>query len=105
MDSEELHTICPVERVIHMIGGKWKVIILFHLMSGTKRFNELRRLMPKVSQRMLTLQLRELEEHGILTRKVYAQIPPKVEYSLTDLGKSLEVVLNVLHQWGDEHLD
>lgn len=74
-------------------------------MSGTKRFNELRRLMPKVSQRMLTLQLRELEEHGILTRKVYAQIPPKVEYSLTDLGKSLEVVLNVLHQWGDEHLD
>jgi len=105
MNGEKLHAICPVERVIHIIGGKWKVIILYHLMSGTKRFNELRRLMPKVSQRMLTLQLRELEEHGILNRKVYAEIPPKVEYSLTELGKSLDIVLEVLHKWGNEHLE
>lgn len=97
MSNEKPKLVCPVERVIDVIGGKWKIIILFHLMNGTKRFNELRRLMPEVSQRMLTRQLRELEEYDIVERKVYAQVPPKVEYSLTDLGKSLDSILDVLH--------
>ena len=96
-------TVCPVEKIIEVIGGKWKLVILFHLMGGTKRFNELRRLMPDVTQRMLTRQLRELEEHGILERKIYAQVPPKVEYSLTKRGKSLNTVLDVLHNWGAEN--
>ena len=103
MSSEKPNSVCTVERVINVIGGKWKVIILFHLMGGTKRFNELRRLMPEVTQRMLTLQLRELEAYEIIERKVYAQVPPKVEYSLTELGKSLKTVLEVLHQWGEDN--
>ena len=103
MNNEKLHSVCPVEKVLNVIGGKWKVIILFHLMGGTKRFNELRRLMPEVTQRMLTLQLRELEASEIINRKVYAQVPPKVEYSLTELGKSLKTVLEVLHQWGEDN--
>jgi len=97
------HQNCPVELVIDVIGGKWKVIILFHLLDGSRRFNELRKLMPKVSQRMLTRQLRELEADQIISRKVYAQVPPKVEYSLTSFGRSLEVVLDALHLWGTEH--
>jgi DNA-binding HxlR family transcriptional regulator len=104
MSNEKPKLVCPVERVIDVIGGKWKIIILFHLMNGTKRFNELRRLMPEVSQRMLTRQLRELEEYDIVERKVYAQVPPKVEYSLTDLGKSLDSILDVLHNWGVENI-
>ena len=104
MSSEKLKSVCPVQRVIDVIGGKWKVIILFHLMNGTKRFNELRRLMPDVSQRMLTRQLRELEDDDIVDRKVYAQVPPKVEYSLTELGKSLDTTLDVLHNWGAENI-
>ena len=104
MISEKLKSVCPVQRVIDVIGGKWKVIILFHLMNGTKRFNELRRLMPDVSQRMLTRQLRELEDDDIVDRKVYAQVPPKVEYSLTELGKSLDTTLDVLHNWGAENI-
>ena len=97
--------ICPVERSLEVIGGKWKIVIIFHLSSGKKRFNELRRLMPSVTQRMLTRQLRELEEHGILQRQIYAEIPPKVEYYLTELGISLNPVLDVLHEWGSEHYE
>ncbi len=105
MKNKKLKLVCPVERVIDAIGGKWKIIILFHLMGATKRFNELRRLMPEVTQRMLTRQLRELEECGIVKRKVYAQVPPKVEYSLTELGLSLNSVLDVLHDWGLKNID
>lgn len=94
---------CPVERSLEVIGGKWKMIIIAHLFSGTKRFNELRRLMPNISQRMLTRQLRELETHEILERKIYPEIPPKVEYSLTQLGKSLRPVLEVLYNWGSDY--
>ena len=83
-----------------VIGGKWKVIIIHHLLDGTKRFSELRRLIPQVTQRMLTLQLRELERDGAVHREVYAQVPPKVEYSLTETGKTLEPILLIMHDWG-----
>src|SRR5437660_3177283 len=84
------HYGCSVEAAMDVIGGKWKGLVLYHLLSGTKRFNELNRLIPSASIRMLTLQLRELEEDGVINRKVYPQVPPKVEYSLTDFGKELE---------------
>lgn len=96
---------CSVEAVLEIIGGKWKGVILFHLLSGTKRFNELRRLMPNVTQRMMTLQLRELEQDGIVQRTIYQQIPPKVEYSLTPFGRTLEPILLLLKTWGDEHIE
>ena len=94
------HYNCPVEATIEVIGGKWKSIIIHHLLDGTKRFNELRRLIPSITQRMLTSQLRELERTGIVHREVYPQVPPKVEYSLTELGRTLEPVLWVMHDWG-----
>ena len=84
-----------------MIGDKWKGVILFHLLEGKKRFNELRRLIPSVTQRMLTLQLRELEADHVITRKVYPQVPPKVEYSLTARGESLKPILFALREWGE----
>ncbi len=95
---------CSVEAAIEAIGGKWKGVILYHL-SATRRFNELRKLMPSVSQRMLTKQLRELEGDGIVQRKVYAEVPPKVEYSLTAFGKTLQPILKELEKWGNEYLD
>ena len=98
------YTNCPVEATLDIIGGKWKSIILFRILEETRRFNELRRLVPKLTQRMLTNQLRELERDGLIARKVYAQVPPKVEYSITDLGKTLEPVLLALKQWSEEHM-
>ena len=95
---------CPVEASLDLIGGKWKAVILFHLLGGSKRFNELRRLLPKVTQRMLTRQLRELESDHIVSRKVYAEVPPRVEYSLTEFGKTLEPVIRTLQKWGMENL-
>ena len=95
---------CPVEKVLEVIGGKWKIVIIFHLRNGKKRFNELRRLMPKTTQRMLTKQLRELEEHGVIERKIYAQVPPKVEYSLSHIGKSLDSTLDILSNWGAKYI-
>lgn len=95
---------CSVEAAIALIDGKWKSVILFHLMAGTLRFNEIRRQIPSVTQRMLTNQLRELEEDGLIDRKVYAQVPPKVEYSLSPLGRSMEPVLMALKAWGDANL-
>jgi len=88
-----------------IIGGKWKCLIIHHLIDGTKRFNELRRLIPTVTQRMLTSQLRELEADKIVHRKVYAVVPPKTEYSLSELGRSLEPVLWSLHEWGKTIID
>ncbi len=95
---------CPVEAVLNIIGGKWKGVILYHLLTKTVRFNELRRLMPGVTQRMLTKQLRELEADNLIKRKVYAEVPPKVEYSMTELGMTLEPIVNALHTWGSQHL-
>jgi DNA-binding HxlR family transcriptional regulator len=94
---------CSVEATLDVIGGKWKGVIIFHLLSGTKRFNELRRLLPDVTQRMLTLQLRELEDTGVIHREVYPEVPPKVEYSLTPFGKSLEPILLLMRDWGDQY--
>ncbi len=94
---------CPVAFTVDVIGGKWKSLILFHLMSGTKRFNELRRLIPDITQRMLTLQLRELETDGVIHREIYREVPPKVEYSLTQLGNSLAPLVNAMREWGAVH--
>ena len=96
---------CAVEATISLIDGKWKCVILFHLLSGTIRFNEIRRLIPSVTQRMLTNQLRELEVDGLIERKVYAQVPPKVEYSISPRGQSLESVLRTLQVWGEANMD
>ena len=96
---------CSVEAAISLIDGKWKSVILFQLMGGVMRFNELRRAIPGVTQRMLTNQLRELEEDGLIERKVYAQVPPKVEYSLSALGRSMEPILHSLKVWGDANIE
>lgn len=95
---------CVVEATLSLIDGKWKGVVLYHLLDGTLRFNELRRRLPNVTQRMLTNQLRELETDGLIARKVYAEVPPKVEYSLTARGRSLEPVMAALKAWGDAHI-
>lgn len=94
---------CPVETTLAVIGGLWKVLILRELMRGTKRFSELHRALHGVTHRTLTQQLRELEAHGVVHRKVYRQVPPKVEYSLTSCGESLKPVLDAMHRWGERH--
>jgi DNA-binding HxlR family transcriptional regulator len=91
---------CPVEATLDVIGGRWKGVILFYLLQGPKRFGELRRLLPDVTQRMLTLQLRELERDGIVRRTVFAEVPPRVEYDLTEFGQSLEPILVQMRDWG-----
>ena len=101
--TEQYTTFCPVNTTLSVIGGKWKVLILYHLVEQTQRFNELRRLLPEITQRMLTLQLRELEEDGLIHREVYPVVPPKVEYSLTDFGRTLLPVISAMHQWGVEY--
>lgn len=92
---------CPVEFTLDVIGGKWKGVLLYHLIDGVKRFNEFRKICPAITQRMLTLQLRELEEDGIVHREVYQQVPPKVEYSLTDFGRTLVPVILEMKAWGE----
>jgi DNA-binding HxlR family transcriptional regulator len=95
---------CAVEAALDVIGGKWKGVILHHLGEGTMRFGELRRTMPNVTQRMLTNQLRELEADGLIARKIYPEVPPRVEYSLTERGRSLKPVISALKSWGDTHV-
>ena len=99
--TNNCHYGCSVEAALDVIGNKWKGVILFHLLDGKKRFNELRRLIPSVTQRMLTLQLRELEHDEVISRKVYPEVPPKVEYSLTSFGMELKPLLFLLRKWGD----
>ena len=94
---------CPVETTLMLIGDKWKVFILRDLMPGTKCFGELKKSIGSVSQKVLTAQLRDMEERGLLTRKVYAEVPPRVEYTLTDLGYSLKPVLDAMKNWGEEY--
>jgi DNA-binding HxlR family transcriptional regulator len=91
---------CPAQRALVVIGGKWKVPILYHLQASTRRFSELRRLLPPVTPRMLAQQLRELERDGMVRRKVHAQVPPKVEYSLTPMGKSVRPIIVAMCRWG-----
>ena len=99
------HTLqCPVTTALSVIGGKWKVIILWHLKEGgVKRFGELQRLVRGISQKMLTQELRDLEESGLVSRKVYPVVPPKVEYSLTETGWSLKPLLEQMCEWGKEY--
>ncbi|MEI2317172.1 winged helix-turn-helix transcriptional regulator [Bacillus paramobilis] len=96
---------CPVEAMVEVIGGKWKGVILYHLLDGTKRFNELKRLKPNITQRMLTLQLRELEADGIIHREVYREVPPKVEYSLTELGETLRPMILLMMEWATYNME
>lgn len=95
--------ICPVETTLMLIGDKWKVLILRDLLTGKKRFGELKKSIGNVSQKVLTSQLREMEKNGLVHRKVYAEVPPKVEYSLTDLGFSLKPILDSMKIWGEEY--
>ena len=105
MDKTEENQLpaCPVETTLTLISDKWKVLILRDLMPGTKRFGELKKSIGHVSQKVLTSQLRQMEESGLLTRKVYAEVPPKVEYTLTPLGYSLKPILDAMYQWGEDY--
>lgn len=95
---------CKVDEALSILIGKWKPVILLHLLnSGTLRFSELKRKMPNITQKMLTKQLRELEEEDIIERVVYPEVPPKVEYSISEYGKSLRPVLDKMHEWGTAH--
>jgi DNA-binding HxlR family transcriptional regulator len=94
---------CPVETTLSLIGDKWKVLILRDLIGGTKRFGELRKSIGSISQKMLTQQLRDMEEDGLVNRKVYAEVPPRVEYSLTEDGVSLKPILDSLWAWGEQY--
>ena len=95
---------CPVEATLTYLDGKWKGVILFHLLNGTLRFNALRRMLPRITQRMLTKQLRELEEAGLVARTVHPVVPPHVDYALTEVGRSLEPVIAALAAWGSRHV-
>lgn len=94
---------CAVEVTLSVIGGVWKPLILFHLLQGKKRFMELTRLVPNATQSMLTMQLRELEADGIILRHVYPQVPPKVEYEMSEFGQTLVPILRALREWGEEY--
>ncbi len=96
---------CPVEATIDLIGGKYKSVILYHLMGKTLRYSELHRLIPKATDKMLAQQLRELEKDGLINRKVYPVVPPKTEYTLTDFGNTLFPILNTMCDWGRNYLD
>lgn len=100
---EQNYEKCPVETALDVLAGKWKILILWYLKSETKRFNELQKLLPRTTQKMLIQKLRELEEDGIVHREVYPVVPPKVEYSLTPYGKSLKPILKSLYLWGEVH--
>jgi DNA-binding HxlR family transcriptional regulator len=96
---------CAIEATLDLIAGKWKALILCHLAMGTSRFSALKRAFPGITQKMLTQQLRELEEDGLITRTVYAQVPPKVEYALSPFGESLMPVIQVMSEWGESYLE
>ncbi len=96
---------CPVETTLSLIGDKWKVLILRDLMPGTKRFGELKKSIGSVSQKVLTAQLRDMEQNGLVHRQVYAEVPPRVEYSLTELGQSLKPILDAMQDWGQWYKD
>ena len=101
--AEELH--CPVETTLRLIGGKYKTLIVWNLFDGTLRFSQLQRLIPRATAKMLTQQLRELERDGLITRRVYPVVPPKVEYALSERGRSLQPILQAIYSWGVEYLE
>lgn len=103
MQQVKEQPVCPVETTLMLIGDKWKVLILRDLMPGTKRFGELKKSIGSVSQKVLTAQLRDMEEKGLVSRKVYAEVPPRVEYSLTELGRSLNPILDAMRTWGEDY--
>lgn len=104
MSEQYTRFTCPVEATISLIGGKYKAVILWHLMNHTLRYSELHKKMPHATDKMLTQQLRELEKDGLITRTVYPVVPPKTEYSLTDFGKSLFPILDAMCNWGEDYL-
>ncbi len=95
---------CPAETAITLLGSKWKLLILRELFKGMRRFGELSRSVPGISQKMLTQQLRQMEEDGLVNRKIYPEVPPRVEYSLTDIATSLKPVLDAMHKWGTKYM-
>lgn len=105
MEDREIKMLpaCPVEATLTLISDKWKVLILRDLMNGTMRFGELRKSIGQVSQKVLTAQLRQMEGSGLLTRTAYPEVPPRVEYTLTDLGRSLKPILDAMWVWGEEY--
>lgn len=102
--SENRNNVCPLELVQKVIGGKWKIMILWSLRENTRRFNELQRLFPDITQTMLTKQLRELEKDNFIHREVYKEVPPKVEYSLTSIGKDFMSIVQQMYNWGENNL-
>lgn len=100
---EKALPVCPVETTLHLIGDRWKVLIIRDLMEGTKRFGVLKKQIGSISQKVLTANLRSMEEDGLVTRRVYAEVPPRVEYSLTETGRSLKPVLDAMSAWGDDY--
>lgn len=105
MDENKIKNLpaCPVETTLTIIGNKWKVLILRDLMPGTKRFGELKKSIGSVSQKVLTSQLRDMESDGLLIRTVYPEVPPRVEYTLTETGKSLKPILDTMGKWGENY--
>lgn len=102
--SKSLASSCPMDVTINILSGKWKISILWHLVTkGIVRFNELQRLLPDITQRILSMQLRELEKDGMIYRKVYPEVPPKVEYGLTEVGESIKPILSSMCEWGKEY--
>lgn len=98
------YRVCPMSVIEKLLSGKWKILILWYLSSNTLRFTDIKKRLPQVTQKMLTMQLRSLEEDNLITRKVYPEVPPKVEYSLTDTGKKLVPILEMMHSFGAEYL-
>lgn len=103
-NGRNTHYCCPVEAALAIIGGKWKPLLLWMLTDGTKRFSEIQHAVPNITQTMLTKQLRELEHDRLISRKVYAEVPPKVEYSLTEFGETAIPILNSLSDWGEQYI-
>ncbi len=103
IEQKEIIEKCSVETALDVLAGKWKILILWYLRRNTLRFNELQKLLPKVTQKMLIQKLRELEKDGLVNRKVYPVVPPKVEYSLTKYGESLKPILKQMYLWGEIH--
>jgi len=103
VEQDEDNRKCPVTAAVGIIGGRWKSIVLYILCEDTHRFGQIKKRLPHITQKMLTQTLTELEKDGVIRRKAYEEVPPKVEYSLTELGETLLPVLDILHEWGEDH--